>query len=349
VIAYDMLLRDGCGVLAELDDRHVVRLESPGQNAAVERALVERGAHLAGDAGELDREALETMERGRIVHPNEWFRGYVDLLAEIDVALVQRGVRWMNHPAEIATMFDKTACHTLLDKAGIATPPRLPPSRNYDALRRAMHEHDVSRVFVKLRYSSSGSGIIALQTAGPSVTARTTVETVTRNGRLRLYNSRRIRCFQDEREIRELVDALCRHDVHVERWLPKATGDGGMFDLRVMLIGGSVRHVVVRQSASPMTNLHLGGRRLDATRLADMIPPAALQRAWSDCERVAAVFPRSFYFGIDLLFTPSFRRHAVLEVNAFGDFLPGIVDGRRETTHEAELATFMAQSTDCGG
>ena len=52
--------------------------------------------------------------------------------------------------------------------------------------------------------------------------------------------------------------------------------------------------------------------------------------------RVAELFPRSLYFGIDLMFTPSFRHHAVLEVNAYGDLLPGVLDGG-DNTYEAEI------------
>ena len=47
----------------------------------------------------------------------------------------------------------------------------------------------------------------------------------------------------------------------------------------------------------------------------------AMQRT---CEATAALFPRSLYCGIDLLVSPDFCDHAVLEVNAFGDLLPGI-------------------------
>jgi glutathione synthase/RimK-type ligase-like ATP-grasp enzyme len=343
VVAYDTLLREGPNALAEVDSRHIVRLESPGQNAAVQRALIERGARVM-DSCRLDHEALAAMERGRIIHPDQWYRGFADLLTELDGVLAPRRVRWINHPHDIAVMFDKTACHTRLNDAGLQTPQRLVAPRNYDQLRDEMRAVGVARVFVKLRYSSSGSGIIALQTAGARVTARTTIETVTRTGEVRLYNSRRIGYFDDERAIAELVDALCQHDVHVERWVPKAGCDGAMYDLRVMLIGGHIRHVVVRQSAVPMTNLHLGGKRGDAQRVLGSLPPATLERAWADCRRVAEIFPRSVCCGIDLLFTPSLRKHAVLEANAFGDFLPGIIDAG-ETTHAAQISLLAADDT----
>jgi hypothetical protein len=34
-----------------------------------------------------------------------------------------------------------------------------------------------------------------------------------------------------------------------------------------------------------------------------------------------ACFPKSLYAGIDLLVTPDFQKHFVLEMNAFGDLL----------------------------
>jgi hypothetical protein len=37
------------------------------------------------------------------------------------------------------------------------------------------------------------------------------------------------------------------------------------------------------------------------------------------CETAAAVFPHSLYCGIDLLVYPDLQRHAIIEINAFGD------------------------------
>jgi hypothetical protein len=44
----------------------------------------------------------------------------------------------------------------------------------------------------------------------------------------------------------------------------------------------------------------------------------------SECEQVAATFPRALYVGWDVLVTPGFQRAYVLEGNAFGDFLPNV-------------------------
>jgi hypothetical protein len=48
--------------------------------------------------------------------------------------------------------------------------------------------------------------------------------------------------------------------------------------------------------------------------------------------------------GLDLLLTPGFRRHAVLEINAFGDLLPGIFHDGLDT-YGAEVAQFRAAET----
>ncbi len=340
-MTYEALLRDGvCAALAGVDEGDVVRLESPGQNAAVERAVIERGARRAGAIDTLDHAALALGERGRILHPDLWYRGYADLLREIESQLAPRGVRWMNHPADVALMFDKTACHDVLQQAGVRVAPRLAAVKSYAELVALLREQNVARVFVKLRYASSASGIVALRIAGEQAVARTTLELVETHDGERLYNSRRIRELTDTRDISRTVDALCASDVHVERWLPKASHAGLPFDLRVLVIGQKIRHIVVRQSSSPMTNLHLGGRRGDVESVLAKIPAAAKRTAWADCQRIAELFPRSHYFGIDLLFTPSFRHHAVLEVNAFGDLLPGALDAG-EDTYEAEIRALL--------
>lgn len=78
-----------------------------------------------------------------------------------------------------------------------------------------------------------------------------------------------------------------------------------------------------------MTNLHLGNARGDLAELRVAAGPAAWSAAMETCERVAACFPGSLHVGIDLMFLIGWRRHAVAEVNAFGDLLPGVLaDGR---------------------
>ena len=52
------------------------------------------------------------------------------------------------------------------------------------------------------------------------------------------------------------------------------------------------------------------------------------------CERVAACFPQTLHVAVDLMFGSGWRGHAVAEVNAFGDLLPGVLAAGRDTYAE---------------
>jgi hypothetical protein len=54
------------------------------------------------------------------------------------------------------------------------------------------------------------------------------------------------------------------------------------------------------------------------------------------CESAAAAFPSALYLGIDLLVRPNRREYSLLEANAFGDYLPGLLDEGQDT-YDAEI------------
>jgi len=346
VVSYLDLLSGKEALPRSVRDGTVVRVESPGKDFEVERALIAAGAEAADDDERFDRVSRRaaqdlSFERGRILYPRQWYLGYCSTLRLIEKQLAEcpppRPLpQWMNSPAEIALMFDKTACHQALGSRGAPVAPSLGAVGSFDELGYRMKERNWRRVFVKLAYGSSASGVVAYQTDGRRHQATTTVETARQNGELRLYNSRRIRIYRDRREIAELINALCRHRVHVEKWLPKAGFDNRTFDLRVVVIAGRACHTVARLSRSPMTNLHLLNERGDEDAVREKVGRAVWDAAMRNCELAMECFPGSLYAGIDLLFTPDYRRQVVLEVNAFGDLLPGVFWQGLET-YAAEL------------
>jgi len=328
-----------------------VRIESPGKDFDVERALLMRGADLPDEEGDgcdrLSRGACEALrfDKGRIVCPRQWYLGFRDALGEIArqlSACPPHAV--MNAPDEIAAMFDKPLCHQALSQGGLPVPPALGPVRSYSELTARMAASGCRRVFVKPAHGSSASGVVAYQTDGHRHQAVTTVETAAVDGRPHLYNSRRLTTYRDASEIARLVDALARGRVHVERWLPKAGLADRTFDLRVVVIGGRARHAVARSSRSPITNLHLLNKRGDVGAVRDRMGEAAWADAMAACERAMRLFPRSHYAGLDLLIAPDFRRHAVLEVNAFGDLLPRALDSG-DDTYAAEVKALCSTPT----
>lgn len=322
----------------------LVRIDSPGRDFETERALLKAGADEEDEDGSYERAARGTLdalefERGRIHWPRQWYLGFRRALRMLEEQLLaSRAQRLMNSPAEVALMFDKPACQRLLRESGVPVPKCLGTPGSFDELREAMRTQGCARVFVKLAHGSSASGIVAYQTSGARHRATTTVEVVRSGGRTLLYNSRRVRTHRDAREIAALIDELCRHRAHVERWFPKAGVEGRTFDLRVVVIDGRARHTVVRLSRHTLTNLHLLNERGSTETVASRMGEAAWAEALGACERVMKVaLPHSLYAGVDLAVAPDFRGHAVLEVNAFGDLLPGVLDGGLDT-YSAELA-----------
>jgi hypothetical protein len=248
----------------------------------------------------------------------------------------------MNSPADIALMFDKPACHVRLKQAGVAVPQVLSGVDSFDALVTRMRELRCSRVFVKLAHGSSAAGVIAYAISGDRHQAITTVEMVDVGGQLHLYNSRRLRTYRKPGDIRALIDALCRERVHVEQWLPKAGINNRTFDLRVVVIGSQARHVVARLSKGPMTNLHLLNARGDVADVQVRMGPGAWRAVMDTCEQAAAAMGSSLYAGVDVLICPGYQRHAVLELNAFGDLLPGVMHND-EDTYSAEIVAMQTR------
>jgi hypothetical protein len=322
-------LRNPAILSRELAPGTLLRIESPGRDWEVERALLRAGStepddgfYLRLSAEQVDR--LE-FEKGRIHALRQWYLGFRAALRSIERALgAAPCVQVFSAPDAISAMFDKPAGQQRLGTAGIPVPaPVGSDLRGYDDLIAGMERAGARQVFVKPAHGSSASGVVAYRTDGRRHFAVTTVELQRVGPEVRLYNSRRLRVLRGQAEIAGTIDAVCRHRAYAERWVPKAGIDGDTFDLRVVVIGGELRHVVPRLSRSPITNLHLLNRRGDAAAVRGRFRDEDWQALSLTCRAAPAAFPGAGYAGLDVAVTADFRRHAVLEVNAFGDLLPG--------------------------
>ncbi len=344
VFSYVDLLTGRVSLRGAIETPAIVRIESPGEDFEVERRLLAAGADIARAEGTsyLPRSRIDGLafDRGLLLNSRQWYLGFERLLERIDRELADREtVTKMNQPADVAIMFDKCRCHSLCRQAGIPTPESFEPIQSYDELVCHMEKSGRRRVFVKLAHGSSASGVVALYRNGKRQRAVTTAELVCNDGEVRLYNSLRPRCYTEPNDIRSVIDTLCQQRVHVEEWLPKASLGRATFDLRVVVIGGVARHVVVRQSRGPMTNLHLGNRRGDVVELQRRMGARRWSKMLETCERTMELFPGALYAGVDVCLSPGFRTHSVLEVNAFGDLLPGVLwNGKDTYTAEVETA-----------
>ena len=407
----------------------IVRLESPGDGADVTRLILNAGIEPLRQRHRFPVEATtladEPMARGEILHPFQWFLGYVGIARRLDALLSPLGVRWMNSPESIITAFDKQACRDLWQHEQVPIAPGLAGIKTYQQLRKAVPDRH-ARLFVKLRYGFSAMGAVALEWRGDLVRAITTTEVVWNEGRPRLFVSKRPRVLQREFDVAWLIDTLAMEQIVVEDWLTKARWRSRPFDLRIVTVGGKARHVVGRASSSPFTNLNLDGDRIsqsdlereieswpdilalaeraarcfsvgrsddanqcesrarsnfsprpgtperggggegliDATigrgrvyeisKLGGMLPdspssasspPISKFRRPDPCAEPVTPRRGAWQLGMDVLLRPCRRRAVVLEANAFGDNLPGLL-WRGATTYEVELKEFL-ESVGC--
>ncbi len=339
VLSYERLLENSAlleqrfsTALSTIDaDRISIRIDSPGENAAVEQGLIRLGYEVAPQA------PLQcATELGEIADLRYWYRGFCQLLAQLKAAVSSadregRRIRFMNQPDDIALMFDKQKTQAQLLRQGVPVIPALPAFTHHRQLRHYMLDQHCYRVFVKPRYGSSASGVIAyeIHPDGKRESASTAIELVHQNGETRLFNSLKPRRYHCPDEISQLMKPLFCQDVHIERWLPKSRIGRRSYDLRVMAIGGCPAQSVVRKSKTPLTNLHLGNARGNLQELG--WDQTRIERLEACVTATAAAFPDTHHMGIDLLLPRSSQQPRVIEVNAFGDLLPDILYQGQDT------------------
>ncbi len=315
----------------------IIKLDSPSEDWETDKGLLALGEIQPDPDREYARVSTKNLEYdlGAILSSRQWYLGFCVALKMLETQLEALNKRAMNHPTDIAIMFDKRATHAKLESAGILVPPALPPVHHFDELFEHMQRLGWNRVFVKLAHGSGAAGVIALENHKGHWQATSTVEMASGG---QLYNTKRLWKYRNLEQIKALVNLICLQRVHVEKWLPKASFEHKIFDLRVVVIKGVAHHVLVRSSSGTVTNLHLGNERgnWDGVR-------EKLGETWCDvkstCEQCMGLFPNSLYAGVDALIQTDWQRHAILEMNAFGDYHRNVfVNGL--DTYQMQLEAF---------
>ncbi|MBL4649691.1 MAG: STM4014 family protein [Aureispira sp.] len=320
-------------ILAQTDH---LRIESPGENRAVSNAFLKLGVEhpLLGRAPSINCSAIQQLpfEKGRIQFLRQNHLGFVVFLDQLQQAVAAHSqLRLMNGIEGIKLMFDKTACHQHFSHHNISVPLALYNIQNYEDLRSKMQIKSWQRVFIKPIHGSSASGVIAFRTKGDRVQAITSVELVQEQASFKLFNSLKTKTYSNTKEIAYLVDTLAKEGIIVEQWIPKASLEGGAFDLRMVVIGGKTQQVVVRQSHSPMTNLHLGNQRGTIEEVKAVIGLEKWQEMSLLAEKAASTLPETLYTGMDVMISSTLKKIVILEANAFGDLLPNVLINGMDT------------------
>ncbi len=314
----------------------MVKLESPGESPALHARLILRGWQSTTSHG-LPPSGLA---HGELAHQHHWYAGLAELFATLP-----DNAPYLNAPNDLLRMTDKLACQQHLANAGLPIPALLGPIAGYEDMRERMRQHDCSQVFIKARYGSSGAGVLAYRrrrddreiAIGP-------IEWQTSAHGIHLFNALRQQRYIKSTEIAPIVDALAKQGAYLEHWIPKPAVPGtrdNHYDLRVVALDGQPRQRIARISRGPLTNLHLGNRRLPAETLLD---PAALATLESVTARAATAFTASRMIGFDLILRSS--RAWLLEANGFGDLLLNVHWAGR-TTYEDQAMLVASRHAAC--
>jgi glutathione synthase/RimK-type ligase-like ATP-grasp enzyme len=344
-VAYASILADETILHDVLRPGNRLRIESPGENFDVERRIIARGAAVM-EAGvgeyisESDALALRP-DHGRIRFYKQWFAGFGAVLGQIQQVAFDSDCRVLNTPEAICMMFDKRRCQYHLQERQIPVPGLWPELASYDALHEQRKKQKAVRLFIKPSHASSASGVLAYRAQRDREEILAPVAIERSGGEVKLYNSLKVRRYTDPADIRALINFILAEGAVVEEWIPKASLQGKFFDLRVVVINGRAQFALPRLSAGPITNLHLGNQRGDASNVRGQLGDRCYDQAMHCAEAAVRSVDGAFYAGVDVLIPAGFGQPRVLEINAFGDLLPGLVNAQGLDTYTATLKEWM--------
>ncbi len=313
------LIREGSNRLSEVSSGSRLRIDSFGQRQEVINGLIQHGG------------GCQFPRVGEILALDYQYLGLCRILRDLK--------HWSSHrpdveldqdPDDIEIMFDKWATHVHLSSnetlRHCRTPTILLPV-NLDDFWNALMPFIQScggRVFIKPRYASSASGVCHFRICRSRQQLIAPIEIDRSEGKVRLFNSLRVRSYTSLKDIQDVFRVLVPQGMIAEAAVNKARIDGDRFDLRIVVINGHADHVIARQSAWPITNLHLGNARASLSRVEQAIGQKRTNACRQLALQAADMFPSTLYCGVDILL-PRTGRPLVCEVNAFGDFLPDLL------------------------
>lgn len=228
------------------------------------------------------------------------------------------GFSFVNSPQGILDALDKRRTKQMLAAAGVAiTPVFLERVDSAEQLYACMDAEHVLAVFLKPVCFSGAAGIVALRRQRNSGKMAAYTSCIARDGGV--ANTKKIHIMREEKAITALIQALIPMDVMAEKWIPKDTVNGKSYDLRVVWQFGKRIYTVVRQSASPVTNLHLNNQAASVAVL------GLEQKNWDEidalCGQAMETVSGLRVAGIDILLEKGNRKPRIIEINGQGDLI----------------------------
>lgn len=240
---------------------------------------------------------------------------YERLLGKLEQAV---GITMLNTPRAIRDTLDKRTCKEILSGTGVAVTPVLAADiEDMGTLKQLMQSCRKDRVFIKPRYGSGASGVLAYR-INPGTGSEVLYTSAYIEGDT-LINTKKLRRFNDSNIISRIGNGILGAGAVVEEWMPKARHGGKSYDLRVVYQFGRMEYMVARQSAGPITNLHLNN---DALAVADLeLGRETILAIEQLCRHAVSQFDGLLVAGIDILLTRGSLVPYIIEINAQGDLI----------------------------
>jgi hypothetical protein len=302
--------------LPEFDKPAFVKIESPGKSDEVAHEFLKLGQSVRNIPFQ-----APPWPKGLLVEPGLQHLGFEILLDQMQASSANNPHLMLSaQPEHIRVMFNKTTTSNCLRDAGISVPYHLPhvPPLSSPFISNLPYFADW---FIKLNSGSSAVGIGVYHGSSSRMTT-TVLHKPKPSGEAQFCSSRKL-INKPISDLYETLDWLLAQGVIVQEGVRGAKFDSHKFDVRFICYYGEVVAWMFRLSQHPITNLHLGGVRGDEASCRAKIP----RRAWLDARDAASSAAECFdssVCGVDLIFEEGYARHFILEVNAFGDFFPGI-------------------------
>ncbi|MBP2655814.1 MAG: glutathione synthase/ribosomal protein S6modification protein [Firmicutes bacterium] len=311
----------------KLRENTIVRLEPPEKDMEIYRAILKLGEV----DNRLSNAEIDDIDFSQfpIIAPGQWYAGFTKLITDIAQTCsvhADKKILMMQDHCEALAMMDKRQTYDRLAAKAKEYSYYL-PAKLEAPLRvkefREMYGGQVLKCFIKLRYGSGGTGILAYKN-NPRLneeTLWTSLKVEIRGGKKFFYSGRKIAFITDKAKIGELIEWVLANGAHIETWIPKAAYQGTHFDTRVLVAAKTPQYFITRLSKTPITNLHLGNQRRNSSEVFTAGQLAVLSQAAAD---VMKVFNKSLYAGIDIVCSPGYKPY-VIDVNPFGDLFHNLL------------------------
>lgn len=338
VITWTELLMDVSIFHKNLKENTIIKLEPPEKDMNIYNGFLKLGE----EKGEVSRKEIENIDFStcEIVAPAQWYEGFKILLGNMEEIYrnhEDKNIFLMNDFKEILIMMDKSKTYETLEEKvkdyEFYLPEKLETPKSYREFKE-IYGHKVMKCFIKLRYGSGGTGIIAYKN-NPRVLEEsifTSLNCETREGKTIFYSNNKVNYFEDKDKIKILIDWVLLNGAHIESWIPKASYEGYSFDTRAFVMDKKSEYLISRLSKTPITNLHLRNKRMES---GDIISRENIHRISKAAEDVMKVFDKSLYAGIDVVCSKGYKPY-IIDVNPFGDLFHNLL-GTDKNTHYLEI------------